>query len=151
MLDHPVLVKTAKVKAASAAVEQQPLFGLRTVRPAAIHSSNTTRELHKACTREMLPWLFAFDRIIYARYTSAYWCQMVNLPATHPGAHQALLAGEFGAQRSTKPFAQVAVDQTIKQSMNRHSKMRKGGTVWFSKHPSATQRWQFTAHMTVCR
>ena len=36
---------------------------------------------------------------------------MVNLPTIHPGAHQALLAGEFGAQRSTKPFAQVAVDR----------------------------------------
>ena len=64
---------------------------------------------------------------------SAYWFQMVNLPTTHPGAHQALFAGEFGAQRSMKPFAQVAVDQTIEQSMNRHSKMRKGLTVWFSK------------------
>ena len=31
---HPVLVKTAKVKATSVAVEQQPLFGLRTVRHA---------------------------------------------------------------------------------------------------------------------
>ena len=68
---------------------------------------------------------------------------MVNLPTTHPGAHQALLAGEFGAQRSTKPFAQVAVDQTIEQTMNRHIKMRNGGTVGFSKRQSATytQRW----------
>ena len=72
--------------------------------------------------------------------------RMVNLPTTHPGAHQALLAGEFGAQRSTKPFAQVAVDQTIEQTMNRHSKTRKGGTVGFSKKQSATQRWQLTVH-----
>ena len=68
---------------------------------------------------------------------------MVNLPTTHPGAHQALLTGEFGAQRSTKPFAQVAVDLTIEQAMNRHIKMRNGGTVGFSKRQSATytQHW----------
>ena len=50
---------------------------------------------------------------------------MVNLPPTHPGAYQALLAGEFGVQLSTTPFAKVAVDQTIEQAMIRHSNMKK--------------------------
>ena len=71
---------------------------------------------------------------------SAYWCQIVNLPTTYPGAHQALLAGEFGAKRSTKPFVQVAVYQTIEQTINRHSKMRKRGTVGFSKKKKHTQQ-----------
>ena len=102
-------------------------------------------ELHKACVRDMLPWIFAYDRIHYARYMSAYWSQMSTLSSTHPHAHQALTQGEFGAQRSGVPFAQVPIDQTIEQTINRHCKT-SGGIVGFSTKPSATQRWLLAAH-----
>lgn len=99
-------------------------------------------ELHVASIHEMLPWIFAYDRTNYARYLSAYWCEMI----THPYSNALLEGGHFAAQRSKgSAFAQVAIDQTIEQTMNRDSKM-SGGIVGISLNPGAVQRWIVTSH-----
>ena len=42
-------------------------------------------DLHLASFRAMLPWIFACDRVNYARYGSANWLEMTALEQTHPG------------------------------------------------------------------
>lgn len=48
--------------------------------------TRATREaqwnLHLQCVRDMLPWAFAYDRVNYARYLSAYFYEMSCLPVT---------------------------------------------------------------------
>ena len=67
--------------------------------------------LHLQCVRELLPWLFAYDRTNYCRYLSAYWCEMVLLPSTHPDAYAQMERGELTVRRSRQSyFAQVPVD-----------------------------------------
>ena len=47
-------------------------------------------DLHLQSVRAMIPWLFAYDRVNYARYLPYYYASMTRLDTTHPGA-----AGEF--------------------------------------------------------
>ena len=86
----------------------------------------------------MLPWMFAYDRTNYSRYLSVYWCEMMSLKDVHPSAHEAFKAGDFVVQRSSSAFSQVAVDQTIEQTINRDTKS-KGGIVGFSLNKGAVQ------------
>ena len=75
----------------------------------------------------MLPWIFAYVRNNYARYLTVYWCEMTLLPQIHPYANTLLENGQFAVQRSPHgAFAQVPVDQTIEQMMNRDSKTKRG-------------------------
>ena len=58
--------------------------------------------------------------------------------------------GQFAVQRSA--IAQVPVDHTIEQTMNRDSKT-KGGIVGISVNGGAVQNWNLTAHdrVTSCK
>ena len=101
---------------------------------------------HLSSMRQMLPWMFAYDRVNYCRYMSLYWCEMTALKDTHPAAHAEFSNGEFCVQRSTiSTFSQVPVDQCIEQTINRHTKT-KGGIVGFSRKPAAVQKWVVNAH-----
>ena len=40
--------------------------------------------LHISSVRCMLHWFFAYDRVNYARYLSAYWFEMMNLKESNP-------------------------------------------------------------------
>ena len=102
-------------------------------------------DLHLACIRQFLPWMFAYDRHNYSRYLPVYWLQMLKLPKTHPKAHAYLSSGNFGVQRTVQQFSICPVDQTIEQTLNRDTKT-KGGIVGFSIYKSAVQRWILNAH-----
>lgn len=43
--------------------------------------------LHLSAVRSMLPWFFAYDRVNYQRYLTAYWLEMNLLEHTHPGEY----------------------------------------------------------------
>ena len=81
--------------------------------------------LHCVCLRQMHQYMFAYDRINYAWYMPIYWCEMTVLERTHPEAYQRLMSGDFAVQRSpANAFAQVAIDQTIEQTINRDCKVK---------------------------
>lgn len=102
--------------------------------------------LHLACIKDMLPWMFAYDRTNYARYLPVYLCEMLALERNHPSVHQAVTSGDFVVQRSSwNGFGQVAVDQTIEQTINCDTKS-KGGIIGFSLNKAAVQRWVLTSH-----
>ena len=93
--------------------------------------------LHLECVKEMLPWVFAYDRVNYCRYLCVYFLDMTVLSSTHPEAHKLLQDGEFAVQRSTEAsFSQVAVDQAVEQTVNRDMKTA-GEIIGFSLNPGA--------------
>lgn len=73
-------------------------------------------DLHLNCIRNMLPWMFAYDRINYSRYLPVYLCDMLYLEDAHPVVSEAFAAGDFVVQRSSNAFSQLPVDQTIEQT-----------------------------------
>lgn len=64
---------------------------------------------------------------------------MVNLERTHPDYHPATVRGTWTVQRSAEsPFASVAADQAIEQTINRQSKTA-GGIIGFTLNPGIFQ------------
>ncbi len=49
----------------------------------------------------MIPWCFAYDKVNYARYLSAYFAQMTNLPESSSLVYEAFKAGQFSVQMSS--------------------------------------------------
>ena len=97
-------------------------------------------KLHLDCIASMLPWMFAHDRTHYSRYLPAYWAEMKQLSVDQPNAHCDLMAGDFSVQRNQDTgFSRVAVDQSIEQTVNRHTKT-SGGIIGFSLRSGTVQR-----------
>lgn len=110
-------------------------------------------KLHLAAIRLILPWIFAYDRVNYARYLSIYWFEMKNLETASPLIHKHFLDGEFVVQRrNASGFSQTACDQIIEQTCNRDSKT-KGGLTGISINKAAVHRWilSFPARAAIRR
>ncbi|KAL9973341.1 hypothetical protein ACROYT_G019783 [Oculina patagonica] len=85
----------------------------------------------------------AYDHVNYARYLPVY---LIQLSETHLEAQMMSENGDFGVQWNTiHEFAQLSVDQTVEQTLNRSTKT-KGGIVGFSLKKNAVQRWILSAH-----
>jgi hypothetical protein len=65
---------------------------------------------------------------------------MLNLPTSNPDIHEQMIAGNFATQRTSQPFSQTPMDQTLEQTLNKNSKT-KGGMTGFSINKSAVHRW----------
>ena len=73
---------------------------------------------------------------------------MISLIDVHPPTHKSFQAGNFVVQRSGNAFSQVAVDQTIEQTINRDTKS-KGRIAGSSLNKGSVQRWLITSHERV--
>ncbi len=51
--------------------------------------------LHLGAIRAMLPWVFAYDKINYARYLPVYYAQMTQLHTSHPAVYNHFMNGSF--------------------------------------------------------
>ena len=97
--------------------------------------------MHLSAVRSLLPLLFAYDHVNYARYLPAYWLEMCDLPSSHPAVHHEFMKGHFSVQRKADHgFSQVACDQAIEQTCNRDTKT-KGRMVGFTTQKGAVSRW----------
>ncbi|KAG1701312.1 Threonine aspartase 1 [Nymphon striatum] len=102
-------------------------------------------KLHLTSIHEMIPWCFSYDNINYARYLSAYYAEMTNLPEEHPEIHDYLEAGGFSVQIGSKnTFGKIPVDQTVEETVNRDMQTQ-GGTKGFSLKANALSRYYLTA------
>lgn len=102
-------------------------------------------DLHLRAVREMIPWCFAYDKINYARYLSAYLAQMTNLPEDHPDVYKAFKEGKFSVQlSSSNPFGRIPVDQTTEVTVNKDTQT-PGGTARFSLKAGAVRRYYITS------
>lgn len=105
-----------------------------------LHFIQSTREgnwsLHVTCIRDMIPWLFAYDRRNYARFLPVYWSKLMQLEqVSHPEAHAKFSNGEFAVQKG----------QTIEETLNRAMEI-SGGSIGFSLNKGAVHRWNVIAH-----
>ena len=101
--------------------------------------------LHLACIRDMIPWCFAMDKTNYSRYLPVYYAQMTQLDKTCPDLHAHFMNGGFSVQlRQANPFAKIAIDQTVEETVNKDTQT-SGGTKGFSLKPSALTRFYLTA------
>ena len=101
--------------------------------------------LHLNAIRYMIPLCFAYDKVNYARYLSAYYAEMTNLSEKKPDVYEAFQAGQFSVQIScNNPFGRIPVDQTTEVTVNKDTQT-PGGTARFSLKPGAIKRYYLTA------
>ena len=102
-------------------------------------------ELHMAAIRAMIPWCFAYDKINYARYLSAYYADMSQLYVQHPDVYKEFSNGAFAVQiGDNNPFVKVSIDQTIEEIVNKDTQP-PGKTCRFSLKPNAAAQYYMTA------
>lgn len=105
-------------------------------------------KLHLQATENMLPWVFSYDRINYARFLTYYTAIMQNLPEMHPGIYQQFEAGHFSVRRKRGRFNKIPFDQVVEQTINREQKCA-GGIIGFSTSEGTVQRWSLTSHVAA--
>ena len=109
----------------------------------AVHKSTCEEnwELHVACPLELLPWFHAYDKPNYARYLPVYILHMLQLPTTHPTAHEQLVAGEFAVQRSKgNTYGHFPNYQAIEVT-NNNKDAKSHGCIGIRLRPAAVFKW----------
>ena len=102
-------------------------------------------DLHLQSVRAMIPWLFAYDRVNYARYLPYYYASMTRLDITNPGVSEEFRQGRFSVQLGTSnPFAKIPADQAVEETINRDTQT-SGGTKGFSLKPAAVSKYYLSA------
>ena len=90
--------------------------------------------LHLNAIRTMIPWCFAYDKVNYARYLSAYYAQMTNVPEMYPCVYEAFKSGQFSVHISSNNlFGRIPVDQTTEVTVNQDTQT-PGGTSPVKRH-----------------
>ena len=97
---------------------------------------------------KVIPWLFAFDHVNYARWLSVHISDMVNLQTTHPEVYCEFLKGHFAVHKTSNIFSAMAIDQCHEQ-LNDLIK-GDGGAIGLTENPQALERWM-TAGPEFCR
>ena len=70
--------------------------------------------------QSVIPWVFAYDRLNYAKYPPVYYNQMQNLPMEHPEVYEHLKNGGMSVQLGmANTFGCIPVDQTIEEIANK--------------------------------
>jgi len=101
--------------------------------------------LHLSCIKDLIPWCFAMDKTNYSRYLPVYYVQMTQLENTCPDLHDHFLHGGFSVQlQQVNPFAKIAIDQTVEETVNKDTQT-SGGTRGFSLRQGALSRFYLTA------
>ena len=102
-------------------------------------------QLRLFAIRQIIPWCFAYDKMNYARYLSAYYAQMTTLEVDHPEVYQSFLEGRFSVQLAgDNPFGRLPVDQTTEVTVSKDTKTA-GGVTNFSLKTQVVNRFYLTA------
>ena len=105
--------------------------------------------LHLNAIRTTIPWCFAYDKVNYARYLSAYYAQMTNVTEMYPCVYEAFKSGQFSVKiSSNNPFGRIPVDQTTEVTVNNDTQTPRG-TSWFSHKAGAIKRYYITAEHRI--
>ena len=80
--------------------------------------------LYLESLRNILPYVFAYDHLNYAKYMTALLGEMLNLEQSHPNICREFVAGSFCVQLSPHSFSRVGADKVIETTINRDRKHR---------------------------
>ena len=98
--------------------------------------------LHLESLKKLIPWGFAYDRLI----TQPYLSDILNLPSQHPEIYKFFMSGNFSVQLSEdnslgrSDAADNTIENTINKEMKHQVKLRR-----FSTHRAAVDRWNLNA------
>lgn len=87
----------------------------------------------------IMPWMFALDRVNYARWLSVHVRDMSSLSLTHPSVYQQFTSGAFVVNKSARAFSSIALDHAHEQA--NASIKGDGGAVGLTENPHALRRW----------
>ena len=91
--------------------------------------------LYLESLRNILPYVFAYNHLNYAKYMTTMLGEMLNLEQNHPNIYRKFVAGNFCVQLSPHSFSRVEADKVIETTINRDTK-KPGGLKGFSTNAS---------------
>ena len=98
---------------------------------------------------DMADLFFSFGGQNYARYLSWFYCFLLSIEESHPGASELLRKGAISVARSLIPGNLCAVDKTMEETFMKFAKSRGGaggaGLSGMLNNYGAYQRWIRTA------
>ncbi|CAC5403946.1 unnamed protein product [Mytilus coruscus] len=98
---------------------------------------------HLQSVSSMLPYFFIANKTNYARWTTAYLIDMLNLPEE---TYSAFMSGKFAVRQKPGVFNGIWSDMATKKTIIKDSK-GSGGIVGLTTQKSALLRWTFTRHI----
>ena len=91
------------------------------------------------CIRSIIPFIFAYDHINYARYLPALLGEMLSLELDYPDIYERFKASEFSAHFADEgSFSRCETDKVIEMILNKGTKT-PGGTTGFSPSVNAVR------------
>ena len=95
--------------------------------------------LYVEALQMMMPWVFAFDHVNYARWLTVHIRDMLKLESTHPDVHAEFTNGNFVVHRSLSKFSSIAMDQNHEQ-LNKQIK-GDGGVKGLFNNKVSLDKW----------
>ena len=89
--------------------------------------------------KDLMPWMFALDRVNYSRWLSMHIRDMERLPTAHPDVYQKFCSGAFTVHKSRHAFSAIALDHAHEQE--NASIKGDGGAIGLTESPSSLRRW----------
>ena len=104
-------------------------------------------DLYIFALSKICPIFFITQRPNYARYTTRYLLNMLNMENTHEGIRANFEGGALSIRRTPKSFSHCAVDLTLEQTINKDAASRHTGISAFTQCVKARKRWTVTRSM----
>ena len=101
-------------------------------------------ELFAYALFELSPIFFMTNHHNYARWMVLYALELANLD---PELYNMLINGGFSVNRTGRPFAEVAVDMPLEQTISTEAKNRLKGIMKYADVSTAVNRWSITHSM----
>ena len=94
---------------------------------------------YKESLSMVVPWMFALDRVNYARWMSVHIRDLADIESKHPELHRKFSEGAFVVRKTTRKFSAIAIDHAHEQC-NALVK-GEGGAVGLTSNVNALKRW----------
>lgn len=102
-------------------------------------------ELHISTDIKLQPLFHVFDRTNYARWSSVYIADIINLKNTNPQIYKAFTEAYFTVKKSMTRFTSIAVNQGLECSIN-HSSKDSGGVIVSTAQKGYVTTWNLVYH-----
>ena len=105
-------------------------------------------QAYKEALLDIIPWMFALDHYLYARWMSVHMRDLLALEFDCPSVHQQFSEkGNFVTQKTNKKFSGMAHDH-VHEQLNAIVK-GDGGAIGLTENESALKRWMVAGPETA--
>ena len=96
-------------------------------------------EQYVTTLEEIIPWMFAMDHYLYARWLTVHVCDLMQLKNVNPTTYEQFIKGHFVTHKTPNKFSALAHDQ-VDEHLNAVVK-GEGGVIGITEDESALRRW----------